>query len=391
MCRRTRGSAMAESSAGVWVVSPELLAALPMAQADLDESDIAAVVRVMRSGRLALGPETEAFEREMAAYAGVRHGVAVNSGTSALHLAVRGLGLADEDEVLVPSFTFVATVNAVLYERARPVFVDIEPETYCLDPELLEAAVTPRTRAILPVDVFGHPAPWEAIEDIARRHGLKVIDDCCEALGAEVRGRRLGSFGDAGTFAFYPNKQITTGEGGLLVTDNDELAALARSYRNQGRGEMGAWLEHPRLGYNYRMDEMSASLGRSQLRRLPQFLKDREKVAELYGQRLSHLPLVRLPVVQPQVRMSWFVYVVTLAPGIDRDRVIASMAEMGVPTRAYFSPIHRQPFALDLPAAGSLDVTEDIAGRTLALPFHNQLSADEVDRVGAALEAVLEG
>ncbi|MCB1035906.1 MAG: aminotransferase class I/II-fold pyridoxal phosphate-dependent enzyme, partial [Acidobacteria bacterium] len=182
-----------------------------MARADLDESDVAAVVRVMRSGRLALGPETEAFERELAGYAGVRHGVAVSSGTTALHLAVRGLGLGEGDEVLVPSFTFVASVNAILYERARPVFVDIERETYCLDPAALESAITPRTRAILPVDVFGHPAAWDEIGDVALRHGLKVIDDCCEALGAEYRGRRLGSLGDAGAFAFYPNKQITTG------------------------------------------------------------------------------------------------------------------------------------------------------------------------------------
>ncbi len=374
------------------MLKTETISNLPMARADLDASDVEAVVAVLRSGRLALGPAAEAFEAAVRAYVGVAHAVAVSSGTAALHLAVRACGLGPGDEVLVPSFTFAASVNAILYEGARPIFVDVEPETYALDPAKLEAAVGPRTRAIMAVDVFGHPAPWDEIEAIAGRRGLRVIDDSCEALGAEHRGRKIGRFGDVATFAFYPNKQITTGEGGMLVTGDAQIAALARSLRNQGRGEMGAWLEHPNLGYNYRLDEMSSALGASQMRRLPELLARRDAVAGLYAERLGGKAWLRLPVVRPWVRMSWFVYVVTLAPGIDRDRVIASLAARGVPSRAYFSPIHLQAYARELaPPLGRLAVTEEIARRTLALPFHNHLSRAEVDCVAEALEAAVYG
>lgn len=361
---------------------------ISMSFPDINDDDITAVTAVLRSGQLALGPQAVEFERLVAAYVGVKHALTVSSGTAALHLLVRALGLGPDDEALVPSFTFAASVNALLYEGVTPVFVDVEPETYNLDPADLARKVTPRTKAIMAVDVFGHPADWDAIQAVAGAHNLRVIDDSCEALGAEYQGRRLGSFGDAATFAFYPNKQMTVGEGGMIVTDDDEIARLCRSMRNQGRPEMGAWLEHERLGYNYRMDELSAALGVSQFKRLETFLEKRARVAQRYTEQLASLEWVRPPQVQPHVRMSWFVYVITLAEGLDRDAVIRRLAEQGIPARGYFAPIHTQPYIRarfgDL--AGTLPVTEAIAPRTLALPFHNNLSEQQVDAVVDALK-----
>lgn len=361
---------------------------VPLALPDLDESDVQAVVEVLRSGRLALGPRAEEFERLICEYVGVKHAVSVSSGTAALHLIVRALGIGPGDEVLVPSFTFAASVNVILYEGAAPVFVDVDPETYCIDPHDLERKITPRTKAVMAVDVFGHPAEWDDVLKIAERHGLKVIDDSCEALGAEYKGKKVGRFGDAAAFAFYPNKQITTGEGGIVVTSDEEIARLCRSMRNQGRGEMGAWLEHERLGFNYRLDEMSAALGVSQFRRLESFLAKREQVAGWYTERLAGRHWVRPPVVKPYVRMSWFVYVVTLAEGVDRDGVVRALEEEGIPCRGYFSPIHLQPYVRERCGTreGELPITESVARRTIALPFHNNLRLDEVEFVVDALE-----
>lgn len=366
---------------------------IPMSAPDIDDSDVEAVVAVLRSGRLALGPQTEQFEQALARYVGVQHAVAVSSGTAALHLIVRALGLGPGDEVLVPSFTFAASVNVLLYEGATPVFVDVEPDTYNLNPADLERKVTPRSKAIMAVDVFGHPVEWDAILPVAEQYGLRVIDDACEALGAEYRGRRVGQFGDATSFAFYPNKQMTTGEGGMIVTDRADIARLARSLRNQGRGEMGAWLEHQRLGYNYRMDEMSAALGASQLRRLDTFLARRAAVAQAYDELLRGLEWVRPPLVRPHVRVSWFVYVVTLAPGLDRDEIIRGLAARGIPCRGYFSPLHRQPYLQERlgQATPALPVTDDAARRTLALPFHNHLTVDQAAEVVAALTRIVAG
>ena len=367
--------------------SNEEPAGIPMAAPDISEADVQSVAEVVRSGRLALGPKTVAFEQSMADYVGVKHAVAVSSGTAALHLIVRALDVGPGDEVLVPSFTFAASVNAILYEHATPVFVDVEPETYNLDPEDLERKITPRTKAIMAVDIFGHPAEWNELLRIAEKYGLKIIDDSCEALGAEYEGRKIGQFGDAAAFAFYPNKQMTTGEGGIIVTDDDEIARLARSMRNQGRGEMGAWLEHERLGFNYRMDEMSAALGVSQLRRIETFLQKRERVANLYTEMLRNFDWVRPPVVKSNVRMSWFVYVVTLAEGLERGPVMREMEAMGIPSRGYFAPIHLQPYVRRMLGTepGTLPVTERISKRTIALPFHNNLTTDEVERVVEAL------
>ncbi len=361
---------------------------IAMSSAEISPEDIQTVVEVLQSGRLALGPKAEEFEHHFIEYLGVKHAVAVSSGTSALHLIVRSLGLGPGDEVLVPSFTFAASVNAILFEGATPVFVDIEPETYNLDPEDLERKITPRTKAIMVVDIFGHPAEWDAILEIAGRYGLRVIDDSCEALGAEYKGNKLGQFGDAAAFAFYPNKQITTGEGGIIVTNDDEIAALCRSMRNQGRPEMGSWLEHARLGYNYRMDEMSAALGVSQFKRLEQHLQKREQVAAMYTRRLQNVAGVHPPRVKPHVRMSWFVYVVTLAEGLQRDPVMNYMERRGIPSRGYFAPIHTQPYIRERfgDLGGQLPRTEAIAQRTIALPFHNNLTFDEIEEVVAVLE-----
>lgn len=356
---------------------------IPMSSPDITEDDVKAVTEVVRSGRLALGPKTEEFERLIAEYVGARHAVAVSSGTAALHLIVKAMGIGPGDEVLVPSFTFVSSANAILYEGASPVFVDIEPDTYNLDPKDLELKITPRTKAIMVVDVFGHPAEWDEILRIAEKYNLKVIDDSCEALGAEYKGRKIGQFGGAAAFAFYPNKQITTGEGGMIVTDDPETARVCRSLSNQGRGEMGAWLEHERLGYNYRITEMSAALGISQIRRIDEILAKRERVAEMYTDRLSPLELMRPPVVRSNVRKSWFVYTITLSDGLNRDQVMQAMMKEGVPTRGYFSPIHLQSYIREGlgTSEGKLPVTESIAPRIVALPFHGNLSEAEVKRV----------
>jgi perosamine synthetase len=365
----------------------DMSSSIAMSAPDLDETDEGAVRAALRSGILGLGPYAERFERLAADVASVSHGIAVSSGTAGLHLIVRSLGIGEGDEVLVPSFTFAASVNALLFEGATPVFLDIEPETYNLDPADIELKVTELTRAVMVVDVFGHPAEWDDIEDTAGRHGIKIIDDSCEAIGATYRGHPVGSFGSAGCFAFYPNKQITTGEGGMIVTNDGALATACRSMRNQGRREMGSWLEHERLGFNYRLDEMSASLGVSQIARLPEFLRKRSAVAARYSEMLASYDWVRPPVVRPHVQMSWFVYVVTLAEGVDRDVITSRLGSRGIPTRAYFSPLHLQPYVRERfgDLRGTLPVTESIAPRTIALPFHNNLSEEDAERVVQAL------
>jgi len=368
---------------------------IPLAQPDLTEREVEAVVRVLRTSRLSLGPVLEAFERRLAAVAGVKHAVAVNSGTSALHLCVKALDIKEGDEVITTPFSFIASANCVLYERARPVFVDIDPHTLNLDPGRVERAITARTKAVLAVDIFGHPAEWDALADIARRHGLKLIEDAAEALGAEYKGRRAGSFGDVAVFAFYPNKQITTGEGGAVLTDDAEIAELCRSLRNQGRGEdsTGGWLRHERLGYNYRLSDLNCALGLAQLERLGELLQKRERVARLYNERLEPLEqrgLLQRPYVAPHVKMSWFVYVIRLDRRFDRDSVMRQLRARGVECADYFPPIHLQPVYRALGyKPGDFPITEDVASRTLALPFHPRLTESEVDRVVATLEELL--
>jgi perosamine synthetase len=367
---------------------------IPLARPDIGPREEEAVLSVLRSGVLSMGAWTERFEAAVARRAGTAYAVACSSGTAGLHLLLTALGLGPGDEVITPSFSFIASANAVAYTGARPVFADIDERTLCLDPAAVSAAIGPRTRAILPVDVFGHPAPLPELRALAGAHGLAVVEDSCEALGAVLHGVPCGSgrFADGAVFAFYPNKQITTGEGGMIVTDDAFLAERCRSLRNHGREDGGAWLRHARLGWNYRMDELSAALGAAQMERLDEMLAARDRVAVAYTERLTRVPGVQGPAVMPGVRMSWFVYVVRLAPEVDRDGVMADLLARGIGCRPYFSPIHLQPVYLGGPGGrpGELPVTERVAASTLALPFHNRLSEDEIEMVVAELAAAVQ-
>ena len=374
-----------------------------LSRPDITQAEIDAISEVMHSPILALGPRGALFEQAIAGYVGAKHAIAVNSGTSGLHLLVRAFGIGEGDEVITTPFSFIASSNCIVYERARPVFVDIEHGTANIDPDLIEDAITPHTKALLPVDAFGQPARLDAIRAIAARHGLKVIEDSCESLGSEYKGTRTGNgaFCDGAVFAFYPNKQITTGEGGMVVTDDDRTAFLAKSMCNQGRGEGGVWLSHERLGYNYRMDELSAALGAVQMSRIDEIIAKRQRVADMYVERLSGIPGVQLPQVGPDVtRMSWFVYVIRVGAyeqshdrqSAVRDHVMQRFQEANIGCRPYFTPIHLQPYYRDAFGfkEGDFPVTE-LAGRTsIAIPFHNHLTCEEVDYVAGTLERALD-
>ena len=367
--------------------------AVPLSSPDVTDQEVQAVVSVLGSGRLSIGPRIEAFEAAVAKRAGRRHGVGVNSGTSGLHLCVRAMGIGEGDEVITTPFSFIATTNCLLFERAQPVFVDVDRESYNLDPSALEAAITPRTKAILPVEVFGNPSHFDRYEQIARKHKLAMIEDCCEALGARLGARPAGSFGDCGVFAFYPNKQITTGEGGLIVTDDDRLADLCRSMRNQGRDTV-AWLSHARLGYNYRLSEINAALGEVQMRRLDDILARRRAAAAMYDQALGEIEEVHLPPMHDRAAASWFVYVVRLADrfsAADRDAIMGHLKKAGVGCNPYFVPIHTQPYIRELlgSKAGDFPVTEAIAARTIALPFFAALTEAQVRTVAQAMKSAL--
>jgi dTDP-4-amino-4,6-dideoxygalactose transaminase len=371
---------------------------IPMSKPDVTHAERAAVLDVLSTSTLALGPRLARFEEDLAAVVGARHGIGVNSGTSGLHLCMIAAGVGEGDIVLTTPFSFVASANCVLYERARPVFVDIDPETLAIAPDALEttvrrlAARSEPVKAILPVHVFGHPADMDPITAVAERYGLAVVEDACEALGATYKDRHAGTLGDAAVFAFYPNKQITTGEGGMIVTDDDAWAALCRSLRNQGRDVFDGWLEHSRLGFNYRLDEMSAALGCVQVERLEEILGRRAQVAEAYGRRLARLDHVTAPPVAPWVtRMSWFVYVVRLAPWLDRDAVIRGLDARGIPARAYFPPIHLQPVYRERfgHRPGDFPVAEEMGRRCLALPFFGTMTDLQIDTVCGELGEVL--
>ncbi len=357
---------------------------IPLSAPDITEAEIEAVVAVLRTSRLSLGPVTEQFESAVAEYVSQPHAVAVSSGTAGLHLCIRALGIGEGDEVIVPSFTFIAAANAVRYERATPVFADIDARTLNIDPQRIEEAITPRTRAILAVHTFGVPAEMTAILEIAQRHGLLVIEDACEAIGAEYRGRRVGSMGNAGVFAFYPNKQITTGEGGVVVTRDEALARRIRALRNQGRYESDDWFQHTELGYNYRISEINCALGLAQMARLEEILQKRADVASAYHRRLNrYQELVLPPLAFPAGRISWFVYVVRLNAGahLNRDAIMRSLAAAGIASGRYFAPIHLQPSYAAWRHSANLAVTEAVASRTLALPFFNNIEADAIDHV----------
>jgi perosamine synthetase len=361
---------------------------IPLSRPDIDERDIQSVVEVLKTPYLSIGPKLIEFENKIADYIGRKFAIGVNSGTSALHLIIKSLKLREGDEVITTPFSFVASANCILFEGARPVFVDIEEETLNINPELIEQAINDRTKGILPVDVFGHPCDWDSILDIAQKNELYVIEDSCEALGAEYQGKRCGSFGIASAFGFYPNKQITTGEGGMIVTNDEVLANLCRSMRNQGRGEDMSWLNHQRLGYNFRLDEMSAALGISQLEKIEQILEKRSQVANQYMIRLREIDEVTVQFIGKNVVMSWFVFVIRFKNGIDRNQVILALKEKGVASKPYFPPIHLQPFYKNQFGykVGDFPVTEKISNQCLALPFYNSLGEEEIDWVVDALK-----
>jgi perosamine synthetase len=359
---------------------------IPLARPDITEREIDAIVSVLRTPYLSLGPKLGEFEKKLAEYAGVKYAVVVNSGTSALHLIVKALNIGEGDEVITTPFSFVASANCILFERARPVFVDIDPKTLNIDTDLIEQRISEKTKAVLAVDVFGHPAEWDRLRAIAEKFNLRLIEDAAEALGAEYKGGKAGSFGDAAVFAFYPNKQITTGEGGVILTDDQDRAELCRSLRNQGRSNGGEWLEHERLGYNYRLSDINCALGIAQLERVDELLNKRERVARLYNERLQECDNIIIPFVSPEIKKSWFVYVIKLHEKFnekDRDKILRGLRSRGIECSNYFSPIHLQPFYEMMFGyrKGDFSVTEQVATRTIALPFYSNMGEKEVDYV----------
>jgi perosamine synthetase len=367
---------------------------IPLSGPDITPREIDAVVEVLQSRTLSIGPKVEEFEEKCAAVAGRKFGVAVSSGTAGLHCCMIAAGIDAGDEVITTPFSFVASANAALFVGATPVFADIDPKTLNLDPGLVESKITERTKAIVAVEVFGHPGHMDELERIARRNELVLIEDCCEGFGGNLGERPIGSFGRAGVFGFYPNKQITTGEGGMIVTDDDRFAELCRSLRNQGRDGMG-WLAHRRLGYNYRLSEINAALGCVQVDRLEEILAGRRRAAELYTDRLMDSRHLILPTLGENDRASWFVYVVRLTDlfePADRDEVIRRLRLKGIGCNNYFPPIHLQPYLVDQFGfkPGDYPVTEYVSGRTLALPFFSGITEDQVDRACVVLAEVLE-
>jgi perosamine synthetase len=324
---------------------------VPLSGPDITNNEINAVLSVLRTSYLSLGPKLPEFEKKFADFIGVKYAVALNSGTSALHLCVKALGIKDNDEVITTPFSFVASTNCFLFERAKPVFVDIRPDTLNIDEDKIEAKITKKTKAILPVHVFGYPADMKKIRVIAKKHGLFVIEDACEAIGAEINDKKIGTFSDCAVFAFYPNKQMTTGEGGMLVTNNKKIADMATSLRNQGRDSM-AWLVHNRMGYNYRLSDINCALGIAQIERIEKLLKKREAVAKKYDKALAAIPEIILPPKdEGKIKRSWFVYVIQLKEEFSarqRDKLISLLRKDGVGCNVYFPAIHLQPYIQEM-------------------------------------------
>ena len=372
-------------------MSPED-AGIPLAQPEIGPREEELALEVLRSGRLSLGPMGERFERALAEWLGVEDAVAISSGTTALHLGVRALGWGAGDEVLTSPFSFVASANCLLYEDARPVFCDVDPETLDIDPAAAAAALGERTAGILPVHIFGYPAAMPALEALASKHDLGILEDACEALGAvDSEGRKVGARGNLATFAFYANKQMTTGEGGVIVPSDPEAAARLRSERNQGRDADMGWLDHGGLGFNYRLSDLAAALGVAQVERLDSLLERRAAVAALYEERLGGIEGLRVPTAgRGQERRSWFVYTVGLPEGADRDGTIARLAERGIASKAYLPCIHLFPHLRELGyREGQFPVAEAASARSLALPFFPAMTEDQVGRVCQELGAAL--
>ena len=387
---------------------------VPMSSPDINDEDRAAVLDVLRTSYLSMGPKVDGFEKAVARYTGVKHALGVSSGTAGLHLCVRAAGIQPGDYVITTPFSFVSSTNVLLFENAVPVFVDVDPKTGNIDPEKVRQATAdlksgdeqrtakwlPRKgstkdgklKALLAVDVFGQPADYDKLEAIARDYKLVLIEDSCEAIGAEFKHRKAGTFGDFGVFAFYPNKQMTTGEGGMLVTNDSKAADLMRALRNQGRAPADNWLQHTHLGYNYRLDEMSAALGLSQMQRIDELINKRETVAQWYNKYLKDIEGTEIPYVSPDTtRMSWFVYVIRIDQRFNRDRTAAKLDAAGIPVRPYFLPIHLQPYMVERFGyqKGDFTITEDLGERSLALPFSGVMTEDQVKLVCTTLKECL--
>lgn len=364
-------------------------AEIPLARPVLGEAEEHAVLEVLRSGRLSLGPLLGEFERRFANRIGAPHASAVSSGTAGLHLALRAVGVGDGDEVITTPFSFVASANVIVYERARPVFVDIDPRTLTIDPAAVAAAVGPRTRALLPVHIFGWPADIAALE----RLGLPIVEDACEALGAvHPDGVAVGARGHPAVFAFYANKQLTTGEGGMVTLAQADQKERIDSERNQGRAPDMDWLDHDRLGFNYRLSEIACAIGLAQLDRLDEMLAARARVAAAYNEALAGIEGLELPCPDEggSVR-GWFVYTVSVPHGVDRDETIRALRMRGVQSKPYLPAIHLMSYYRERfgHREGEFPVCEDVAARSIALPFHPRLSEGDVAAVAQALTAAL--
>ncbi|HXB15038.1 MAG TPA: DegT/DnrJ/EryC1/StrS family aminotransferase [Solirubrobacteraceae bacterium] len=368
---------------------------IPLARPVLGEAEERAAVEVLRSGQLSLGPRLVQFEQAFAARLGAPFASAVSSGTAGLHLALRAVGVQDGDEVITSPFSFVASANAAVFERARPVFADIDPRTLNLDPQAAAAAVSGRTRALLPVHIFGYPADMDAFEGLAARDGLGIVEDACEALGARHGdGREVGARGNPAVFGFYANKQLTTGEGGIVALADPDMKERIDSERNQGRSPDMGWLDHDRLGFNYRLSDIACAIGLAQLQRLEEMLEGRRRVAALYREALAGDDGLTLPCETVGAeRRGWFVFVVQLPRGADRDEAVRTLAARGIQSKPYLPAIHLMSFYRERfgHREGEFPVCEDVAARSIALPFFPQMSEGQVERVAGELRAVLAG
>ena len=365
-----------------------------LSRPDITEAEIQAVCGVLRGPNLALGPKITEFEQAFASYIGRRYAVAVNSGTSGLFLCMLAMGIGPGDEVITTPFTFIASATPIMMAGARPVFVDIDPVSLNMDPEKIESKISDKTRAVVPVEIFGNPAGMDRICERAQKHNLGIIEDSCEALGSALNGKMVGSFGTMSVFGFYPNKQMTTGEGGMILTDSEEPADMCLSLRNQGRGKAGGWLAHERLGYNFRISDINCAIGIVQLSRIEQIKAKRSRVAEWYRELLADDERLIVPGAGPGCDLSWFVFVVRLAKadGQKRDKILQAMLENGVQVSNYFPPVHLQPFMAEKYGykTGDFPITEAVCSSTIALPFYNNLGRDEVAQVCTTLKRCLD-
>jgi perosamine synthetase len=371
------------------VAAPADTEPIPLARPVLGEEEERAVVDVLRSGQLSLGPRVAAFEEAFAERLDAAHASAVSSGTAGLHLALRAIGVSDGDEVVTSPFSFVSSANAAVFERARPVFADIDPVTLNLDPDAAAAAVTERTTALLPVHIFGYPADIPAFE----RLGLPIVEDACEALGAvHPDATPVGGRGHPTVFGFYANKQLTTGEGGMVTLGDAALKERIDSERNQGRAPDMGWLDHDRLGFNYRLSDLACAIGLAQLERLDDMLAARARVAARYGEALAGIEGLGLPCPDTggNVR-GWFVYVVQVPHGHDRDDVIRALRDHGIQSKPYLPAIHLMSFYRETfgHREGEFPVCEDVAARSVALPFFPELTDGQVERVAHVLASAL--